>query len=112
MSEYIAKKTGVKMNKNFIQTDLQVHRKGNKFVDHAHITKLYNDYKKALPQGSLIVIRVMTPDAIPKTITKEGKLNLKELDDYLDGRVRDSTKFYDISQLLITIQTPKKNKTK
>ena len=109
MSEYITKKTGLKMNKNFIQTDLQVHRKGNKFIDHDRITKLFNDYTKALPKGSLIVMRAMAIDG-PKTITKEGKLNLKELEDYLDGRTMETTKFYEISQLLITIQTPKKNK--
>ena len=54
-------------------------------------------------------MRAMAIDG-PKTITKEGKLDLKELEDYLDGRTRETTKFYEISQLLITIQTPKKNK--
>ena len=106
MSDYIVKKTGVNVKQNFIQTDLQVHRKGNKFIDHAHIQRLYDDYKKALPKGALLIMRALTPDGNPKTITKEGKLNLKSIDEYLDGRVKETTKFYEISQILVTIQTP------
>ena len=109
MSDYIVRKEGVVMKDKVVNTHLQVHRKNKQFIDHDHIKRLFNDYQKALPKGSLICMRVLTPAGL-YTITEKGKLNLKTLEEYLDGKVKESAKFYDVSQVDITLTTPRNKK--
>ena len=98
--------------KDFSNTKLksiQVKKKNKNTLSTKEITILSKQLMSKQPKGTQMAIQVLSP--LQRFHIKgfdDDEISLKEMDEYLDGRVAQKTKFEDdFSEIVITFKSPK-----
>ncbi len=85
------------------ETTLQINKKNKKSINPKEIKRLTENLLQSAPKGSKLRIRGLGIDRWHTLKGYDTNLDVKEDEEYYDGKVRETGKFADFSQIEITI---------
>ena len=88
-------------------SSFQVFKKNKSEISHEHIVKIIHSLQSKAPKGTTIRLRALKVDRWTTLKGFDEDLDLDNEEDYLDGRVIDTTKFLKAFQLEIILMKPK-----
>lgn len=85
----------------------QVYKKNKSEISHDQIGAIVRSLQSKAPRGTKLRVRALNIDRWSTLKGFDEDLDLQNEEDYLDGRVRETTKFLKAYQLEIVLMKPK-----
>ena len=88
-------------------SSFQVYKKNKSEISHEQISAIVRSLQSKAPRGTKIRVRALNVDRWTTLKGFDEDLDLQSEEDYLDGRVHETTKFLKAFQLEIILMKPK-----